>query len=330
VLAATVLAAANSALFGATAPITSLNRAVNRLGARTVGSIAVATGVGASAVTPGVLQDVKFRVWRRSITCALTCQKLGAARGLVPEDAFLSGLLYGFGRSIAIASLEVVLRTRKPPRPLSVSEWLSIAEEQRATLAQAMAKHWQLPPVVAEAVMGAPGQAAPGLFDLVVQADKIALDLDAGRLPVAPAPYEARVLDDLIAGLPASLEAFLPSTPSLTTKPAPSGAFLAKPEQALQGDLCPCTVKLVDRRMKAAASLKCLAVSPTGVAAESSRPFQESSVVRLQVGEPDARFEPWWNVVLCVPNGALYRVELELFSPTREVREKWRALCQVS
>ena len=75
-LAATVLAAANSAQLGAASPITSLSRAVNRLGARTVGSIAIASGVSAVAVTTGVLLDVRFRVWRRGMTCALACQKL--------------------------------------------------------------------------------------------------------------------------------------------------------------------------------------------------------------------------------------------------------------
>jgi|GEM_PF-3905012 len=44
------------------------------------------------------------------------------------------------------------------------------------------------------------------------------------------------------------------------------------------------------------------------------------------VGETGAHFEPWFNVVLCVPNGSHYRVELQLFSPTRETREQWRAI----
>ena len=49
-LAATVLAAANAAV-GASAPITKLDRAVARLGARTVGAIAMASGVSAAAVS---------------------------------------------------------------------------------------------------------------------------------------------------------------------------------------------------------------------------------------------------------------------------------------
>ena len=102
--------------------------------------------------------------------------------------------------------------------------------------------------------------------------------------------------------------------------------MLAKPDHALDGELRPKTLKIVDRRAKAAATLTTIALSPTGIEVESSRPFQESSMVRLTVGDPEAHFEPWLNVVLCVPSGAHYRVELELFSATRETREQWRAL----
>jgi HD-like signal output (HDOD) protein len=325
-LAATVLAAANSALLGANSPITSLSRAVNRLGARTVGSIAVASGVGAVSVTSGVLQDVKFRVWRRGMTCALACQKLGGARGLVPEDAFLSGLLYGFGRSIAVASLEQLLKTHQPPRALSAAEWLNIAEQQRAALARAVAKSWQLPPTIADAITGSASQDQSALNELVLHADRIAGDLDAGRMPQAQTPAEVRLLDELIAGLPAALEAFAPPAPAPTIRPSPPSPMLAKPTHALEGELRPKTLKIVDRRTKAAANLTCVAVAPTGVVVESSRPFQESSMVRLIVGEADAHLEPWFNVVLCVPSGQHYSVELELFSPTRETREQWRAI----
>ena len=81
-LAATVLAAANSALLGVGPVITNLNGAINRLGARTVGAIAVASGVSSAAVSAGVLLDVKFRVWRRTMICALACQRLAPARAL--------------------------------------------------------------------------------------------------------------------------------------------------------------------------------------------------------------------------------------------------------
>lgn len=322
-LAATVLAAANSALFGGGSEITSLSRAVNRLGARTVGSIAVATGVGQVATTSGVLHDVRFRVWRRGMTCALTCQKLAPARGLDSEEAFLAGLLHGFGRSLAIAALEQVLKVHKPPRPLSVSEWLAVAEQHRATLARTVVESWKLPSAIAEAARSdAPGAPSP-LRELVNEADTFAGDLDAGRMPQASRPAEVRSMDELIASLPAALQAFALPAPDPTLRPSP---LVAKPEQALDGELRKKSLPVVDRRAKSAAELSCLGLTPLGIVLESSRPFQESSVVRLALGEPDAHFEPWLSVVLCTPSASRYRVELQLFSPTREVREQWRAL----
>jgi len=324
-LAATVLAAANSALLGAASPITGLSRAVNRLGARTVGSIAIASGVSSVTVTTGVLLDVKFRVWRRGMTCALACQKLGGARGLVPEEAFLAGLLHGFGRSIAVASLEQLLKTHQPPRPLSVAEWLNIAEQQRAALARAVAQSWQLPASIAEAV-GSQERSASPLNDLVLHADNIAGELDVGRMPEARNPAEARALDELIAGLPAALDAFTPPAPALTARPSPPSPHLAKPDHALEGELRKKTLPVIDRRTKAPASLACLSLAPAGIEVDSSKPFQEGCVVRLAVGDADAHFEPWLTVVLCVAQASRYRVELQLFSPTREARETWRAL----
>jgi HD-like signal output (HDOD) protein len=323
-LAATVLAAANSALLGGSSEITTLSRAVNRLGARTVGSIAIASGVGAAAMATGVLFTVKFRVWRRGISCALTAQKLAPGRGLESEQAFLSGLLYGFGRSIAVASLEQLLKTHQPPRPLTAAEWLGIAEQHRAALAQAVAKSWQLPQAVTDAMLTHPvATERSALNQLVMEADNVAGELDAGRMPQASSPSEARLIDEVIAGLPSALEAFAPPPPTPTIAPS---AVLAKPERALEGELRKKSLSVTDRRTKAAANLICVAMTPNGIELDSSRPFQESSVVRLALGDPETHFEPWLNVVQCSPNGARYRVELQLFSPTRETREQWRAL----
>jgi HD-like signal output (HDOD) protein len=324
-LATTVLAAANSALLSAGSPITSVSRAVNRLGARTVGSIAMASGVGAVATATGVLYDVKFRVWRRGITCALACQKLAPARGLDAEEAFLAGLLHGFGRSIAVASVEQLLKTHQPARPLSVHEWLSIAEQHRAALAHAVALSWQLPAAIAQAVE----QSDPSspLQNLVSEADRAAGEIDAGRMPQLSNPNDGRALDELISALPLALEAFAPP-PAMPTM-APSAA-LSKPERALDGELRKKSLPVADKRAKGAATLSMLALAASGVEVESSKPFQEGSVVRLIVGDPAARFEPWFNVLLCVPQGSRYRVELELFSPTRETREHFRALYEAA
>jgi HD-like signal output (HDOD) protein len=322
-LATAVLAAANSAALGAAVQITTLPRAVNRLGARTVGSIAVAAGLGASASAPGLLLDVKYRVWRRSVTCALACQKLAPQRGLEPEAAFLAGLLHGFGRSVAIASLERLLADHRPARPLGLEEWLGIAEQHRAELARAVAERWQLPSELVECMHAYGAESGrSALARLVAESDRIAAGIEAGGIPEL-ADAEARAIDELSTTLPGLLT-------SLATPPAPAAArdagVVAKPERALQGDLRNKSLDVTDRSTKSSAALSCVGIAPSGLRLESSRPFQESSVVRLSVNAGSQQLEPWFSVVLCAKEGAKYRVELELFSPTREIKQAWLAL----
>lgn len=324
-LAATVLAAANSALTGVGPAVTNLNDAINRLGARSVGAIAVASGVSSAAVTAGVLLDVKFRVWRRTMIGALACQRLAPARRLAPEEAFLSGLLHGFGRSIAVASIEQLLRTEKSPAALSVEEWLAIAEEQRAPLARALSSAWKLPQAIAEAIDERARGASP-LNDLVIDADAIAAEVEAGRTPVAICPAETRQVEELLASLPASLEAFASPASAASKVTTSAHAAVTKPDHALVGELRRAAVPVADRRAKTASTLTCLAIGATGIELESSKRFQECAVVRLAVGEGDSELEPWFTVVLCVPEGSRHRVEFQLFSPPRDVRERWLTL----
>jgi hypothetical protein len=49
-------------------------------------------------------------------------------------------------------------------------------------------------------------------------------------------------------------------------------------------------------------------------------------MVRLLVGADTDALEPWFNIVLCVPVGGAFRVEAQLFSPTREVKQRWQSL----
>lgn len=302
VLAATVLSAANSGFLGAGRPVTTLSQAVSRLGARTVGSIALASGVGAVATEKGLLLDVKFRVWRRTLTCALACQKLSGGRGLPSEEAFLAGLLHGFGRSIAVAALEELLKTSQDQQPLSVEEWLDIVEAHRPALARSVAQSWKLPPAITDAIDNQQ-RGVSALRDLVLDADAFAGALEAGTSPEPSVPTEGRILDTLIAGLPAALEAFASPTTAVPMRPAPS-PVLAKPEHALVGERRSQALAVIDRGAKGSASLGCLSLAPAGLEVHSSRPYQECVIVRLLVGDPQIGFEPWLTVVLCVPQGA--------------------------
>jgi HD-like signal output (HDOD) protein len=318
-LAATILAASNSATQRGAHEITTLGRAVNRLGSRSVASLALAASVGSGATSPGVLFDVKYRAWRRSITCALICQRLARGRGLDPEESFLAGLLHGFGRSVAIASLEKVILTHKPARPLSVSEWLSIAEKNRAELALAVGQHWKLPHALT--VSFDPSTADSALGRLLFDADRTAAQIEANEVPHLTHGNEGQLLDELIKGLPQALVALAPP-PDRASKPSDAVATVTRPSPC---DKRPKDLAVLDLRASAPAQLRCLGIGPATLELDSSRHFQESSVARVAVGRSQPAPDFWFTVVSSVPSERRYHVDLQLFSPAKEVRELWQA-----
>lgn len=319
-LAARILGLANTALYRAADEITTLPRAVNRLGARVISSLALAVGIGGSTMQPGILFEAKYRVWRRSVTGALACQKLAPLRGMDANEAFLVGLIHGFGRSVAVAALEHVLAKQRPTSPLMVMQWLAIAEGERQTLALAVAERWQLPAEIVAALR--PEAASTPMGALVAEGERIAAELESSHRPEASSAAEARAVDDLVHSLPAALEA-LASVPL----PAPTRvhAVVAPSDHALTGARHPCRLPLVDCRKKPA-MLAAVSITSTGLAATSSQPMQEGSVVRLALGTDRARTEAWFNVLVCVYEGKTYRFEAELLSPARDVKERWHAL----
>lgn len=326
-LAAALLRIANSAVYrGDGPPLTTLLRAVNRLGARAVSSLALAAGVGSAATTPGPLADVKYRVWRRSITCALAAQRFGPGRGVDAEVAFLAGLLHGFGRSVAVACIEKLIG--KSPEAHSLPEWLEVVERHRARLAERVAALWQLPPAIAATMTDAADRASPA-GALVAMADTIAGALDRGATAVEAASglgldsNMAAQVERFVSHLPGALEAFI-QPPDAPKKGRVVNA-VTKPQSSLPGELRGFNLPIVDLRKGKGESFESIAIAPLGLVVESSRPLQESSVIRLGI-QADPAIEAWFNVILCVPKGSRFRIELLAFAASSDLRERMTQL----
>ena len=320
-LATRVLGVVNSALYRGSDDITTLPRAVNRLGARVVSQVALAAGVGSSATQAGVLFDVKYRVWRRSITCALAAQKLAPLRGIEQNEAFLVTLIHGFGRSVAVSSLERLLLEQRPAPSFTLPEWLAMAEEQRGHLALAVAERWQLPGEIL-AALRSDAPATP-MGALLLDANRIAVALEGASRPDLSLPREAAAIEQLISGLPAALDALAAVPPPAPGRPA---SAVASTEQVLAGERRPCSLPVADLRKHGAARLQSVSIAPTGLVLTSSVALQESSMIRLAIGSETERFETWFNVVLCSRANEGCRVEVELFSASREMKERWLGL----
>lgn len=323
-LAAALLRVANSALYQSQGPvITTLGRAVHRLGARSVAAIATAAAVGSGATAPGPLIDVKYRVWRRSVTCALACQRFADRNVVDPDEAFLAGLLHGFGRCVAVACLERLLPSL-PQKSMSLIEWMEAAEPHRAELARAVARQWQLPEPLLNAV-GTDDAPNKPLATLIALGERLAAAVEHGRSMDAivadlRGEVEPRALQTFIEGLPSAIEA-LAQPPEPSKRPrAPSA--VTKPETALPGELRASGIEVFDvRSRREPLKLVAVAVGPDGVVVQSQKPMQESCVVRLAFGSGGQTVEGWFNVALCLPERTHFRVECQPFAPTRELRQ---------
>jgi HD-like signal output (HDOD) protein len=327
-LAAALLRIANSAVYrGEGPPLTTLLRAVNRLGARAVSSLALAAGVGSAATAPGPLADVKYRVWRRSITCALAAQRFAQSRGIDPEVAFLAGLLHGFGRSVAVACIEKLLGSS--PEVRTLPEWLELVEQHRARLAARVATIWQLPPAIATAMTAAGDQGTPA-GALVAMADKIAGSLDRGATAVEAASglgldsNMAAQVERFVSHLPGALEAFI-QPPEAPSKKGRAANAVSKPQSMLPGELRGFALPIVDLRKSKGEAFESVAIAPLGLVVENSRPLQESSVIRLGI-QAEPPIEAWFNVVLCVPHASRFRIELLAFAASSDLRERMNQL----
>jgi HD-like signal output (HDOD) protein len=323
-LAAALLRIANSPVYrGDGPPHTTLLRAVNRLGARAVSSLALAAGLGTSATSAGPLADVKYRVWRRSITCALAAQRFGPARGVDAEVAFLTGLLHGFGRSVAIACIEKLLG--KSPEQHTLPEWLELVEQHRAKLAERVARLWQLPTPIAAAMSTESNKGNAG-SDLVAFADHIAGGLERGAnaaelsLELRLDPTLSGQVDRFVAHLPGALEAFI--QPPETPKKGRVVNAVAKPDSMLPGEIHALSTQVLDLRKGAPDTFESLGVAPLGLVLRGGKPLQESSVIRLGVQTQPTPIEAWFNVVLCTPEGQRFRIELLAFAASSDLRER--------
>jgi HD-like signal output (HDOD) protein len=101
-----VLTIANSALYGARFPVTSVLQAVAVLGTKSLRGLCLTVGV--RAYLGNSLNNQTLRaMWRHSVACALIAQQLARA-GLMPSsEAYTAGILHDMGRlALAVISAQ--------------------------------------------------------------------------------------------------------------------------------------------------------------------------------------------------------------------------------
>ncbi|MCC5869366.1 MAG: HDOD domain-containing protein [Gammaproteobacteria bacterium] len=194
-LTARVLKVVNSAYYGQSRTIASVERAVVVLGFPAVRSIAMAAGCfrlrrmgsGVAGITPESLLS-------HGLAVALASRQLARGRsGLCREEAFMAGLLHDFGLLLEMhgapaefADLTARIPNEEAPGP---SAWLDLETElfggSHGHSAAAVFAEWQLPERIVGAVAAhhAPLAAAESLRELaavVALADSLAADAGLG------------------------------------------------------------------------------------------------------------------------------------------------------
>ncbi len=141
-LASHVLRIVNSAAYGGSQTIVSLQQAVTRIGMKLLGEIAIAVSVrGEVFHVPGFQAEIK-RLWRHSLASGAWAKEIARAKRTNVECLFLCGLLHAIGKPIALRAVVEL----EPG--IDKNSALALMDEFHGEVGAAVADKWRLPPQV--------------------------------------------------------------------------------------------------------------------------------------------------------------------------------------
>ena len=174
-LAAQVLGRAQSAANnGGGRAVTTLFEALSRIGMEQLVELALATGLGAAIIGPGLLSELRRDMWRRCLLSAQLARMLADNRGIVPETAYSAGLVHDLGAAIVITAIEDIAKEMTLPA-LPEAEWRELVKRHQIKFGLVIAARWNLPKTLTDVIARAEGNE---LVSLVALSDKIVAKLD--------------------------------------------------------------------------------------------------------------------------------------------------------
>jgi HD-like signal output (HDOD) protein len=216
VFAANLLRLSNSPFYRRGAEVTSLQVAVQRVGARELVRLAMAASVASLASVAGALHPLRRQAWRQALSSALVAEALCGVVGAEPAEAFVAGLLHDAGKLLVIGALEE-LGERHALQVREEAEWWALVERHHLRCGELLAQRWRLPGALGAvitthhdpvATLG-PLPRLAHLADQVVALLELEPEVDEAALLAAGIPEGgvAAVLARL-PGIPATLAAF--------------------------------------------------------------------------------------------------------------------------
>ena len=199
-LAARLLAEANSAFYGLSGEVTSVQRAVQVLGLQTVRRVCMDFGLSQLLRASNPYRRAEGQIlWRHCVQVAEAAGLLaGAARGLEAETAYTAGLLHDLGKVLLAACFPLAFQAVRQKQQREKISWLAAEEALKLdhqALGLFLAQKWGLPPLLAE-VIGQhhdprPGPGQDALVSLAHLADGLARSLLV-EPPEQAAPSQAQ------------------------------------------------------------------------------------------------------------------------------------------
>lgn len=157
-LVARLIAVSNSALYGGSHEISSVNQAVVRLGTRTIRSLVVAASTRtlfpADATHVGV---TGHELWQHSVECGLTSRRVASTvRYADPEEAFVGGVLHDVGKVVMLLNLSDeyrrVLKLQASSGSGSVAAEAAVLGFDHTMVGELLLDRWNMPDVLTACV----------------------------------------------------------------------------------------------------------------------------------------------------------------------------------
>lgn len=150
---------ANSAVFGATESITTMDRAVQRIGAGAILSLTIGVGARSTLSQPmpeyGADEGV---LWRHSVASALAAELAHlVCTAKIPVEAFTAALLHDVGKLVLSRHmkpevLELLARAQTQGGVDALHAEVEILEVHHGELGGLIAQHWGLPSIIVKGI----------------------------------------------------------------------------------------------------------------------------------------------------------------------------------
>nr|WP_229520938.1 HDOD domain-containing protein [Massilia sp. IC2-476] len=172
VLVAEVIREANSAYYRPATPIETLDGAVTMLGLNGLRMLLARIAIRplVRVKVQGVARQVAPNVWRHSERCAFAASVMAPGLSAGVFESYLAGLMQNVGLQVAF---QVADRVCEGKVPGSGTFGLELFAASRR-LSSVIAKHWDFPPEVVDAIAQAGERDASNSAQAVAQGDRIA------------------------------------------------------------------------------------------------------------------------------------------------------------